>query len=94
MFGAPNDPDEANAAGGDGARGETRDEIADMGDAVGDADAASDEEDGAVAMEGVESACVRAFNEGGDVVETAGVSEGATKDGVREAGAAAHDQGD
>ena len=58
------DPHEGDAAGGDGAVGEADDQVADVADLVGDADAAGEDEDGAVGAEGVQPA-VRAFDQRG-----------------------------
>ena len=93
MFGGLDDPDEGHAAGGHGAIGVTLDEVADEGNVVGDADAAGEEKNGAVGVEGVDAA-VGAFGEGleGD----AGVHAvlGAGEEFIGEAGAAADEEGE
>ena len=59
-----------------------------------DPHATGDQEDGAVGSQGIGGASVRAFDQRADVVHTAIVGEGFLEDGVCEAGAAAHDEGD
>lgn len=91
VFGGLDDPDEGHAAGGHGAVGVALDQVADEGDVVGDADAAGEEENGAVGVEGVDAA-VGALGEGleGD----AGVHAvlGADEEFVGEAGTAADEE--
>ena len=93
MVGRAEDPDEEDAPRGDGAGRVAREEVPRRGHLVRDADAASEEQDGAVGGEGLRAA-VGAFDEGGEGEAVVGVVEGLAVDVVAEAGAAADDEGD
>ena len=90
VFGRLDDPDEQDAARGHGAVREALDQRADVGDLVGDADAAGEEDDGAVGGEGVEAA-VGAFGEGAHDQAAFVRGFGFSVEAVGEAGAAADD---
>lgn len=90
VFGRLDDPDQGDAAGGDGAGGVARQEVADEGDLMGDADATGEEYDCAVGVEGVCGA-VGAFGEGGEGDVVVGVLEGFAVEMFGEAGATADD---
>lgn len=91
MFGRLYDPDEDDFAGGAGAVSVGGDEVADVGDLVGDADASGEEHDGAVGGEVL--GAVGALDPGvcGEFSCRAGFGFG--EHAVGEAGAAAHDEG-
>lgn len=63
MFGGLDDPDQSDAARGDGPFGVTGDEGADVGDLVGYTHAGGEEEDGPVGGEGAGKA-VGTFDQG------------------------------
>lgn len=65
MFGGADDPDEDDAARGDGAGRVPGHQVPHVRHLVRDADAAGEEHDGAVGVEGVQAA-VGAFDEGGE----------------------------
>ena len=90
VFGRLDDPDEQNSTRGHGAGREARDERADVGDLVGDADAAGEENDGAVGGKGVQAA-VGAFGEGADDEAAIVRGFGFAVEAVGEAGTAADD---
>ena len=90
VFGRLDDPDEEDAAGGDGAGGEAGHERADVGDLVGDADAAGEEDHGAVGGQVVQAA-VGAFGQGADHQPAFVGRFGFSVEAVGEAGAAADD---
>ena len=56
MFGRADDPDQDDAAGGDGAGGVAGEEGPDEGHLVTDADAGGEEHDGTVGVEGLRAA--------------------------------------
>ncbi len=92
MLGGLNHPNQYDAAGGDGAVGESVDEVADKGDLVRDADAAGEHHDSAVGVQNV-GAAVGAFNEGFDSDRAVEVLLGFFEELIREAGAAADNEG-
>lgn len=91
VFGRADDPDEHDFARGDGAGRVAGDEVAHVRDLVRDADAAGEEHDGAVGVEGVQAA-VGAFDQGGEGEEAGGGALGLFEEGVGEAGAPADDE--
>ena len=86
------DPDEEDAAGGDGTVCEPVDEVAHKGDLVGDADAAGEHHDGAVGVQNVRAA-VGSFDNGVDDNGAVRFLFGFLEELVCEAGAAADDEG-
>lgn len=91
VFGRADHPDENDFARGDGAGRVPGDEVAHVGDLMGDADAAGEEQDGAVGVEGVQAA-VGAFDQSGEGEAAVGGALGFFEEGVGEAGAAADDE--
>ncbi len=88
MFGRADDPDQEDAPGGDGAGGVAREEVADKGYMVRDADAGGEEHDGAVGVEGLRAA-VGAFDQSGDGDAVVRGIEYFVVEAIGEAGAAA-----
>ena len=90
MFGRSDDPDQEDAARGDGAGGVACQEVAHKRHLVRDADAGREEHDGAVGLEELRAA-VGAFDEGGQGEVVVEGGEGFAVEMVGEAGAAADD---
>ncbi len=93
VVGGADDPDEEDAARGDGAGGVPGKEGPHEGELVADADAGGEEHDGAVGVERVRVA-VGAFDEDGEGEAVVGGVEGFAVEVVGEAGPAADDEGD
>lgn len=91
VFGGLDDPNEGDAAGGAGSVRVVRDEGAEEGDLVRDANAGGEEHDGTVGVEVL--VAVGPFNEGFGHEAALGRVLGAGPELVGEAGAAADDQG-
>lgn len=86
-------PHEGDAAHGGGAGVVGGEEGAELADLMGDADAAGEEDDGAVRVEGG-GLTVGAFDEAGEVEFARGAGGGAVVQFARHAGALGHDEGD
>ena len=92
VFGGADDPDEEDAAGGEGAGGVAGHEVAHVGDLVGDSYAAGEEDDGAVRMQRMQAA-IWAFDKRTQRDAAIRGALGFFKQGVGEAGAPADDEG-